>query len=229
MPVPVGPPVTVTRPATVLRAGPPPPASARMVVQVSRWDRLKDMTGVLDAFVAAGDPDSWLTLAGSAVDGVSDDPEAAEMYEQCRARWAALPAQLRSRVQLVCLPMADLRENALVVNALQQHATVVVQKSLAEGFGLTATEAMWKSRPVVVSAVGGLRDQVTAEQTGLLVDDPQDIAATGGAIRRLLADPDLAARLGAAARARVTERFLPDRHLLDWAAVISNLVGAGVR
>jgi trehalose synthase len=225
VPVPIGPDVRVQRPAIVLRDGPPPPADAPMVVQVSRWDRLKDMAGVLAAFVESG-VDGYLTLAGADLSGVDDDPEAAELYQECRRAWAALPAPDRRRCQLLCLPMADLRENAVVVNALQQHATVVIQKSLAEGFGLTATEAMWKARPLLASAVGGLRDQVTDGETGLLLDDPADLAAAAAGIRRLRTDAGLAARLGAAARQRVAERYLPDRQLLDWAAMIEGIAMA---
>ncbi len=228
LPAPVGDPVEVRRPAAVVRDGPPPAPDVPMVLQLSRWDRLKDMGGVLRAFLAAGDIRAHLTLAGSEVAGVADDPEAAEVFDACRAEWAALPPEQRARVQLVCLPMDDPRENAVVVNALQRHAAVVVQKSLAEGFGLTATEAMWKARPLVASAVGGLREQVVPGESGLLVDDPRDVAATGRLIRALLADDDLAERLGAGARRRVHERFLPDRHLLDWGAVVEQLAGAGV-
>ena len=180
VPVPVGPDVRVERPAGVLRDGPPPPADAPMVVQVSRWDRLKDMAGVMRAFLRSG-VEGYLTLAGADLSGVADDPEATELYQECCAAWEALPAADRRRCQLLCLPMADLRENAVVVNALQQHATVVVQKSLAEGFGLTATEAMWKSRPLLASAVGGLRDQVVHGQSGLLLDDPADLGAAAAA------------------------------------------------
>jgi trehalose synthase len=224
LPAPVGPQVVVRRPATVIREGPPPDPSVPMVVQVSRWDRLKDMTGVLRAWTEADCATTYLTLAGADISGVCDDPEAAEMFEECRSAWEGLPRELRSRCQLVCLPMDDLRENAVVVNALQQHAAVVVQKSLAEGFGLTATEAMWKSRPLLASAVGGLRDQVTDGEDGLLLDDPTDIAGAAKNLRRILGDPALAARLGAAARRRVTARFLPDRHLLDWAKLLEDLI-----
>ena len=220
---PIGEPVVVSRPAVVVRDGTPPAPDVPMVVQVSRWDILKDMVGVLEAFAAA-DVDASLTLAGADVTGVGDDPEAAEMFDACRRRWQTLPADLRRRCQLVCLPMDDLRENALMVNALQRHAAVVVQKSLAEGFGLTATEAMWKARPLLASAVGGLRDQVVDGESGLLVVDPHDVTAAAEGIRRLLSDPQLAARLGRNAQRRVTEQFLPDRHLLGWARVIERVL-----
>jgi trehalose synthase len=228
VPVPIGPAVVVRQRAVVMRDGPPPPATVPMVVQVSRWDRLKDMSGVLHAFAAAGDADCYLTLAGPDVSGVADDPEAAAVFDDCRRQWAALPRSHRSRSQLVCLPMSDLRENSVMVNALQRHAAVIVQKSLAEGFGLTAAEAMWKSRPLLVSAVGGLRDQVVDGEHGLLLADPGDIPAAAEGIRRLLADRQLAARLGANARRRAAEWFLPDRHLLDWAQLIEEIVPAAV-
>ena len=225
---PLGEEVVVRRPALVTRDGPPPPASAPMVVQVSRWDELKDMAGVLHAFIAAGEPGAHLTLAGADVRGVCDDPQAARMFEDCRRQWSALPARLRSRCQLVCLPMEDLAENAVVVNAMQQNASVVVQKSLAEGFGLTATEAMWKSRPVLASAVGGLREQVVDGESGLLATDPHDTAAAAQAIRRLLTDRAFAEKLGTNARRRVAEKFLPDRHLLDWARLFEDAVSLEV-
>lgn len=224
--VPLGAPVVVRNPVTVVREGPEPTPDTPMVVQVSRWDRLKDMAGVLRAFVAAGVPDAYLTLAGADVLGVADDPEAGEMFAECRAAWEGLPPADRRRVQLLCLPMTDARENALLVNALQQHASVVVQKSLAEGFGLTATEAMWKSRPLLASAVGGLAEQVVDGVSGLLVPDAHDIAGTAERIRRLLLDPELAGRLGAAARQRVAERYLPDRQLSAWAELVGDVAAA---
>ena len=92
--------------------------------------------------------------------------------------------------------MDDPVENALVINALQRHAAVVAQKSLAEGFGLTVAEAMWKGRPVVASAVGGIVDQVVDGKTGLLVQDPHDLESFGAAIERLLRDPLEAGRPG---------------------------------
>jgi trehalose synthase len=211
--------------ATVVRAGGPLADRVPLVVQVSRWDRMKDMEGVMRGFVAhvpAGD--ARLVLAGPETAGVDDDPEGAEVWQETLAAWERLPAADRERVQLVAVPMADPVENALVVNALQRHAAVVVQKSLAEGFGLTVAEAMWKTRPVVASAVGGIVDQVVDGETGLLVDDPNDLAAFGAAVESLLRDPAAADRLGQNARRRVEQRFLGDRHLLDYATLITELV-----
>lgn len=216
--------ITVRREAAVIREGSPPPATAPMVVQVSRWDRLKDMPGVMRAFVQAAETDAYLTLAGPDAEGVADDPEAGTIHEACHGEWSSLPAEWRRRVQLVSFPMADLAENAVMVNALQRHAAVVVQKSLAEGFGLTATEAMWKARPLLASDLGGLRDQVVDQVHGLTVTDPRDTAAAAEGIKRLLTDQGFAAALGRGARDRVTERFLLDRSLMEWSSLITDLL-----
>jgi len=98
------------------------------------------------------------------------------------------------------------------VNALQRHAEVVAQKSLAEGFGLTVAEAMWKRRPVVGSRVGGIQDQITDGTSGLLVD-PTDLKAFGGAVSALIQDMGFAQAIGHAARNRVRARFLPPHFL----------------
>jgi trehalose synthase len=217
----------VRHPATVVRDGGPLDENVPLVVQVSRWDRMKDMAGVMHGFVEhvpAGE--ARLVLAGPETDGVDDDPEGAEVWHETVADWRRLPQAARARVQLVAISMADPVENALVVNALQRHAAVVVQKSLAEGFGLTVAEAMWKARPVVASAVGGIVDQVVDGETGLLVDDPSDLAGFGAAVARLLRDPVEAERLGRNARRHVEQHFLGDRHLLDYATLLEELVAA---
>ena len=111
-------------------------------------------------------------------------------------------------MHLVSLPMDDADENAAMVNAIQRRADVVVQKSLAEGFGLTVAEAMWKARPVVGSRVGGIQDQIADGETGLLVEPLRPRRLRAGDPQRLLADEQLAARLGAAARERIRQDFL---------------------
>jgi trehalose synthase len=220
--------VGTTRPHTGLDLnGVTIPGDARLVVQISRWDRLKDMTGVLTGFVdnlTSLPADVHLLLVGPEVAGVSDDPEGADVLAECRTRWAALGPGEQSRVHLVCLPMDDVDENAHLVNALQRHASVVVQKSLVEGFGLTVTEAMWKARPVVASAIGGIQDQIVDGENGLLLRDPRDLDGFARAVSRLLEEPGLAATLGAAARATVDEHFLGDRHLEAYADLFRSLL-----
>ncbi len=221
-----GSPGRVDHVADIVRAGPVPGPDSPLVVQVSRWDRLKDMAGVMLGFAehVDGGGDAHLVLAGPNVTGVADDPEGAEVLQECIEAWRTLPHAARARIQLVCLPMADVEENAAIVNALQRHAAVVVQKSLAEGFGLTVAEAMWKGRPVVASAIGGIRDQVVHGETGILLDDPTDLAAFGRAVTELLADPERADRMGAAARQRVLERFIAPRHLIQYGEIFAALL-----
>jgi trehalose synthase len=216
----------VVRPRTgLLWATEPPPPDARLVAQISRWDALKDMSGVMQAFaeqVAPQMSDVHLMLVGPAFAGIADDPESAEVFAACADRWAGLADEVRQRAHLVRVPMDDVNENALIVNAVQRRADVVVQKSLAEGFGLTVTEAMWKGRPIVASAVGGIPDQITDQETGLLVD-ASDTAAAGRAVRRLLQEPAVAASVGLAAREYVREKFLGDRHLKQYVDLFAAL------
>lgn len=220
---------TVRTYTDVLLSGPPPPPDVRLVLQVSRWDRLKDMAGVMEGFARhmASVDDTHLMLAGPAVTGVADDPEGADILASCLEQWAALPWLVRSRVHLACIPMEDSDENALIVNALQRHARTVVQKSLVEGFGLTVTEAMWKARPIVASAVGGIQDQIADGRDGLLLSDPTDLDAFAAAVARLLDDRPFADRLGQAARMRAREEFLGDRHLGQYAELFEHLLPTG--
>jgi len=196
-----------------------------LLAQVSRWDRLKDPLGVLAAFaeyVHAGD-DPHLLLAGPDVTAVSDDPEGQEVFADVEAAWSELPRRIRRRVHLALLPMADCDENAVIVNAVQRRADVVAQKSLAEGFGLTVAEAMWKGRPVVASKIGGIREQIEDERTGFLVD-PGDLRAFGERVSRLLEDPHGAERIGAAAQTRVRELFLGPRHLGQYVELLASVL-----
>ncbi len=220
-----GSPGRINRRVDVLQTGPPPPADAPVVVQVSRWDRMKDMPGVMNGFAEHVDPSlgAHLLLVGPAVTGVADDPEAAAVLEECIELWRALPHAARSHVHLACTPMADPDEAAAIVNALQRHAAVVVQKSIAEGFGLTVAEAMWKARPIVASAVGGIVDQIVSGAHGLLVADPFDLASFGTAVETLLRDRTEADRLGTNARARAGAEFLGDRHLEQYGELLARL------
>ncbi len=205
----------------------PPRVDDRLVLQVSRWDRLKDMPGVMKGFVDHIDElpdDVHLMLAGPEVSGVSDDPEGAAELALCINEWRQLPERAQRRVHLAALPMDDTDENAIMVNALQRHAYVVVQKSLFEGFGLTVTEAMWKGRPVVASAVGGIMDQIDDGQDGILLRDPTDLDEYAAALKRLLQDRELADRMGASGHAHARDAFLGDRHLRQYVELFADLM-----
>ena len=218
-----GTPGRVERPATILQEE-PIPDEARLVAQVSRWDRLKDPHGLLEMLEHLDDPQLHLVVAGPDTGGVADDPEGAAVYGDVAETWRRLDPAHRRRAHLVSLPMRDIDENAAMVNALQRRADVVVQKSLAEGFGLTVAEAMWKRRPVVASRVGGIQDQVEDGVTGLLVDDPRDLAACARAIERVLADPQLARQMGEAGRQRVIDNYLAVHRLREYVDLLAALI-----
>jgi trehalose synthase len=171
------------------------------------------------------DTGAHLVYAGPNVEAVADDPEGRRMLHEAVTLRAQMPPEQRGRIHLASLPMEDANENAIIVNALQRHARVVVQKSLAEGFGLTVAEAMWKGRPVVASRIGGIQEQIVHGETGILLDDPRDLAAYGAAVTELLTHPQDAVDMGVRARERVRDRFLSVRNLLDYAALIRRLTG----
>jgi trehalose synthase len=221
-----GTPGRVERRAHVVEEAPVPP-DAPVVLQVSRWDLLKDPFGVIRGFAehVPAETGAHLVYAGPSVEAVSDDPEGVRVLNDAIALRDGLPQEPRSRIHLATLPMQDAEENAVMVNALQRHAHVIVQKSLAEGFGLTVAEAMWKARPVAASRIGGIQDQIVHGESGILLDDPRDLAAYGAAVTGLLADPEAARRMGEAARERVRARFLSVRSLLDYLALVRDVLG----
>ncbi len=217
----------VSTPAEMLQVS-PVPESAPIVTQVSRWDPLKDPVGVMEGFAnhVPEELGAHLVLAGPAVSAVTDDPEGVEVLAEVRRCWHALPDGVRNRVHVAALAMDNSDENAAVVNALQRASTVVIQKSLHEGFGLTVAEALFKGRPVVASRAGGIQDQIVDEVSGLLLNDPADGVEFGRKLTELLRTPDLRARLGEAAHHRVVEAFLPDRLAAQWVEVIGQAIEA---
>ncbi len=198
----------------------PPRPDEPLLVQVSRWDRLKDMHGVLRSFAGAVDA-GYLALVGPDPSAIADDLEQELWYRKCLDEWSALPAHQRERVSLVCLPMVDLDENALLVNAIQSTADVILQKSLAEGFGLTVTEAMWKAKPVVASVVGGIRDQITHGVDGLLVDDPEDLVQFGQLINAAVDGTVDTVEMGRRAHRKAARDYLPDREVVTTARLLA--------
>jgi trehalose synthase len=186
-----------------------------IVTQVSRFDRLKDPVGVIRAYqLARRTVDCQLVLAGG---GAADDPEGALVLEEVRRAADGDPL-----VHILELPPFSDRE----INALQRASAVVVQKSLREGFGLTVTEALWKRRPVIASAVGGIPLQVVHNLTGLLV---HSVEGTAHRIRTLLRDPEFARRLGENGHEYVKTRFLTTSNLRRWLALSLSLMHPGER
>ena len=113
-----------------------------------------------------------------------------------------------------------------MVNAIQRRSDIIVQKSIAEGFGLTVAEAMWKGRAVVASGRGGIRDQIVDGETGVLLEDPEDLGEFGAALDGLISDAARRTALGGAARQRVADQFLGTRHLTQYLHLLSDLLAA---
>lgn len=219
-----GSPGRVEREATILQEEGVPNGS-KVVAQVSRWDRLKDPHGLLEMLERhLEDPDLHLVVVGPETAGVADDPEDGAVYGDVAETWRRLPADVRRRAHLVSLPMRDIDENGAMVNAIQRRADVVLQKSIAEGFGLTVAEAMWKRRPLVASRVGGIQDQVVDGKTGILIDDPHDLAACAKAIERVLADPEAARAMGEAGHQRVIDNYLAVFRLREYVDLLAGLI-----
>jgi trehalose synthase len=220
-----GTPDRVDRPATLWEERTLRPADP-MVLQVSRWDRLKDPIGVIRGFVEHVVPttDAHLVYAGPAVEAVADDPEGKDVLEEAQRLYEGVAPEARERLHLAALPMDDLQENAAIVNALQRRANVVVQKSIAEGFGLTVAEGMWKARPVVATRIGGIQDQIVDGVSGLLLDDPTDLSAYGASVSELLREPDRARAIGHEAQERVRDEFLAVRSLLQYLNLMQRLI-----
>jgi trehalose synthase len=203
-----------------------------VVVQVSRWDRLKGWRPLLDAFARLKDeafePTSdsarhlrrlqivRLVLAGPDPQSIQDDPEALGVLDELCEAWHELPAPVRRDVAVVTLPMDNRKENALMVNALQRCATIVVQNSLQEGFGLTVMEAMWKGAAVVSTRACGPRHQIRDGREGVLVRNPEDPHEIAQTLDALLANPYRRTSLGEHAQLRVHEEFLVFRQVQAW-------------
>jgi trehalose synthase len=184
---------------------------APIVCQISRFDPWKDPVGVIEAFrtVRRHVPDAQLVLAGSMA---TDDPEGFHYWELSEAAAAGDPSiHMLSNIQQV---------GSVQVNAFQRAADVVVQKSLREGFGLTVSEALWKGRPVVGGACGGITLQIDDGVDGFLVDSVEDCAKR---VLELLADPARADEMGAAGREHVRHSFLSTRELEDWLRLFGSL------
>ncbi|MDD3731628.1 MAG: glycosyltransferase [candidate division Zixibacteria bacterium] len=180
-----------------------------IITQVSRFDRFKDPIGVIKAFnLLNGAIEAQLLMAGG---GAADDPEGAVVLEEVKEA-----ARSNDRIHILMLP----GDAHLTINAIQRASTIIMQKSLQEGFGLTVTEAMWKGKPVIGGNVGGIKLQVHNHHTGYLVDTPEGAALR---IRELLRRPEKINSMGITARKFVTENFLLNRHLREYLTLMLGL------
>ena len=178
------------------------PKDKPIITQISRFDYLKDPVGVIQAFeLVRKSIDCRLVFAGGTA---SDDPESDKVLAEVRERAGNNPD-----IHILLMPAGS----DIEINALQRASTVIVQKSHREGFGLTVTEALWKAKPVVASAVGGIPLQVKNRFTGLLSYETE---GTAYGIRQLLTNPDYARWLGENGREHVRYNFLVTRHLRDY-------------
>ncbi|MDP2180993.1 MAG: glycosyltransferase [Actinomycetota bacterium] len=190
------------------------PRDKPLITQVSRFDKWKDPEGVLSVFeLVRKEVDCRLVLAGNVA---TDDPEGFEMFERVRDRAQDL---IDSGDVILLMGASDVE-----INALQRSSTVVMQKSLREGFGLTVSEAMWKGTPVVASAVGGIPLQVIDGQTGFLVD-PTDIDGCAGRVAEILENRALAKQMAARGVEHIREHFLVTRLLGHDLSLFAELLG----
>lgn len=172
-----------------------------IITQISRFDRLKDPIGVIKAYkTVKRHVDCQLVLAGG---GADDDPEGAKVYEEV----------LEEKKNDPDIHILMLAQNDILINALQRGSTVILQKSLKEGFGLTISEALWKKKPVIASNVGGIRYQITHKYNGLLSNS---IEGTAHYIKQLIENPEYAAYLALNGRNHVKENFLITRHVKEY-------------
>jgi trehalose synthase len=180
-----------------------------IVTQISRFDYLKDPVGVVKAYRLVKDYiDCQLVLAGG---GATDDPEGQKVLDEVKAE-----AERDPDIFVLFLPPASDFE----INALQRASSVVLQKSLREGFGLTVSEALWKAKPVIASAVGGIPLQIAHKHSGIL---SHSIEGTAYWIKQLLNEPEYARRLGANGREHVRNNFLITRHIRDYLLLFLSL------
>jgi trehalose synthase len=180
-----------------------------IITQISRSDYLKDPVGVIKAYRQIKKHiDCQLVLAGG---GATDDPEGAQVLDEVRQAAGNDPD-----IFLLLLPPAS----DIEINALQRASNVILQKSLKEGFGLTVAEALWKAKPVVAGAVGGIPLQITHRYSGILT---HTIEGTAFAVKQLLQEPAYARKLGENGREHVRKNFLIIRHLRDYLLLFLSL------
>jgi len=188
------------------------PKNKPIITQISRFDRLKDPAGVIEAYQQVKKYiDCQLILAGG---GATDDPEGIQVFEEVKEK-----AKQDKDIHILLLPQNDIE-----INALQRASTIIIQKSLREGFGLTVTEALWKAKPVVASNVGGIPLQIKHKYSGFLC---HSIQGASFAIKQFLNSPAYARKLGENGKEHIRNNFLITRHLRDYILLFISLYHKG--
>lgn len=209
-----------------------------IVLQVSRWDRLKGWTPLMQGFARmkkqagrnghAGDglrslELARLVLAGPEPETVKDDPEGQEAFEELCGAWRKLDPEIQRDIAILVLP-ANHQDNALTVNALQRVATIVAQNSLREGFGLTVTEAMWKRSVIIGTHAAGIRAQIREGEDGLLTANPNDPTAVAATLEAALSQPECWREWSRNAQRRVVDSYLIFTQIQRWLGMVATLV-----
>jgi len=203
-----------------------------IVTEISRWDRLKGFKELMEAFIKMkldnrkyGDPKSLeykriemtlLVMGGPDPAFVSDDPEGKEVLQELTETYKKVDSSMQNDIAILLLPLDNPKQNALIVNALQRTSSIIVQNSIQEGFGLTATEAMWKRKPVLVSNAAGLKFQVVHNKTGQINPDPTDIESLSKTLAYMLNHPKERDKWGFNGQLRVIQNFTLFSQLLSW-------------
>jgi len=184
------------------------PADKPIITQISRFDRLKDPLGVIESYQKVKRYiDCRLILAGG---GAADDPEGVQVLAEVQEK-----ARNDKNIHVLLLPQNDLE-----INALQRASTIIIQKSLKEGFGLTVSEALWKGKPVVASNVGGIPLQIKHKYSGLLC---HSVDGAAFALKQMLNSPEYARKMGENGREHIRNNFLLTRHLRDYMLLFLSL------
>ena len=210
------------------------------VTQISRWDRLKGWESLIEGFVLLKrkyrkksnkkSPQnlrilaSQLVLAGPEPSAIRDDPEGKGVLEDLCYYYKKLPAEDQNDISILTLPMDSRSQNHLMVNALQRCSSLVVQNSLQEGFGLTATEAMWKQVPVLGTTACGLRQQIRDGKDGRLTTNPIDPEEIAENLERILAKPKVLEKWGKSAQKRVYKKFLIFNQIEKWLNCMGQII-----
>lgn len=208
-----------------------------VVLQVSRWDRLKGFLPLLKGFEKmklechkASDQRhrrrmelTELVFAGPDPAFVGDDPEGMQVLEEITRSYTSLPGNIQNHITVLKLPMSSRKQNELIVNALQRVATVVVQNSIREGFGLTVTEAMWKTKPVIGSSACGIKLQIREDLDGKIIQNPEDPSEIAAVLSQALHDPKQREIWAYNAHKRVVENFLIFTQLRQWIKVFATI------